>query len=149
MNESPATEPLELTQPTLELRPVSSAMHPGVITCHPGATLRDVARMMANVGIHAVVVWGDEEDDSQGFWGIVSDLDLVTAAARGELLAGPAVGAAKTEVVTVRAGESLMRAAKLMEGHRATHLVVVADDRDRPIGVLSTLDLARALARSA
>ena len=149
MNESPATEPLDLTQPTLELRPVSSAMHPGVITCHPGATLRDVARMMANVGIHAVVVWGDEEDDAQGFWGIVSDLDLVTAAARGERLAGPAVGAAKTEVVTVRASESLMRAAKLMEGHRATHLVVVADDRDRPIGVLSTLDLARALARSA
>lgn len=143
-----AREPMEITQPVLEFRPVSSAMHPGVITCHPGATLRDVARMMANVGIHAVVVWGDEEDDSQGFWGIVSDLDLVTAAARGERLAGPAVGAAKSEVVTVRAGESLLRAAQLMEAHRATHLVVIADDRDRPVGVLSTLDLARALARS-
>jgi CBS domain-containing protein len=140
-------DPLEVTQPVLELRPVSSAMHPGVITCDSGATLCDVARMMANVGIHAVVVWGDQEDDSQGFWGIVSDLDLVTAAARGERLAGPAVGAAKSEVVTVRASESLFRAAQLMEEHRSTHVVVLADDRDRPIGVLSTLDVARALAR--
>jgi CBS domain-containing protein len=143
-----ATTPAPSTQPVLALRPVSDAMHPGVITCHPAATLRDVARMMANVGIHAVVVWGDEEDDSEGFWGIVSDLDLVTAAARGELLAGPAVGAARTDVVTVRARETLLHAAHLMEQHRVTHLVVLADDRDRPIGVLSTLDVARALARA-
>ncbi|HET9287516.1 MAG TPA: CBS domain-containing protein [Gaiella sp.] len=147
---SPAstTTPEPSTQPVLALRPVSEAMHPGVITCHPGATLRDVARMMANVGIHAVVVWGDEEDDSEGVWGIVSDLDLVTAAARGEQLAGPAVGAARTEVVTVRGRASLLHAAHLMEQHGVTHLVVLADDRDRPIGILSTLDVARALARA-
>lgn len=137
--------PTSPTQPVLERKLVSEAMHPGVITCHPGSTLRDVARMMGNVGIHAVVVWGDEEDDSEGAWGIVSDLDLVTAAARGEELARSAVGAAKTEVVTVRAGATLLEAAQLMEGHRVAHLVVLADTHERPVGVLSTLDLARAL----
>jgi len=142
-----AFEPLSAAQPALALRPVATAMHPGVITCHPGATLRDVARMMANIGIHAVVVWGDEEEDAEGAWGIVSDLDLVSAAARGETLAGPAVGAARTEVVTVNGGETLLHAAHLMEEHRTTHLVVVGEKHGRPIGVLSTLDVARALAR--
>ena len=140
-------EPPPSAQPALALRPVATAMHPGVITCHPGATLRDVARMMANVGIHAVVVWGDDEADAEGIWGIVSDLDLVAAAARGEVLAGPAVGAARTEVVKVAANESLLHAAHLMEQHGVTHLVV-ASDRDRPIGILSTLDVARALAKA-
>lgn len=143
-----AFQPVSATQPALAVRPVSTAMHAGVITCHPGATLRDVARMMANIGIHAVVVWGDVEEDAEGAWGIISDLDLVSAAARGERLAGPAVGSARTEVVTVGAQETLLHAAHLMEGNRTAHLVVV-DEKGRPIGVLSTLDLARAIARAA
>jgi CBS domain-containing protein len=141
-----AVEPHPSPQPELARKTVSSAMHPGVITCHSGATLRDVARMMANAGVHAIVVWGDEDADSQGFWGIVSDLDLVTAAARGEALAGPAVGFAKTEVVTVDATDTLLHAANLMEQHRVAHLVVVGPGHERPVGVLSTLDLARTLA---
>ncbi len=143
-----AFQPLPVAEPVLSLRTVSAVMHPGVITCHPGATLRDVARMMANIGIHAVVVWGDEEEDAEGAWGIVSDLDLVSAAARGETLAGAAVGAARTEVVTIDGGETLLHAAHLMEQHRATHLVVLDGRIGRPIGMLSTLDLARALARA-
>jgi CBS domain-containing protein len=144
-----AFQPVAVAQPALALRPVSTAMHPGVITCNPGATLREVARMMANIGIHAVVVWGDAEEDAEGAWGIVSDLDLVSAAARGETLAGSAVGAAHTEVVTVNGGETLLDAAHLMEAHRVTHLVVVDARHGRPTGVLSTLDVARALAREA
>lgn len=131
---------------SLERQRVASAMHAGVITCLPSAPLRYVARTMAGAGIHAVVVWGDEEDDSEGIWGVVSDLDLVAAATRGEHVAHSAVGAAKTEVVTVRASETLSRAAELMTQHRVTHLIVLDDERERPVGVLSTLDLARALA---
>ena len=134
-------------QHTLALRKVSSAMHHGVIACHSGSTLRDVARTMANVGIHAVVVWGDAEDDSVGLWAIVSDLDLVAAVARGETLAGSAVGASRSEVVTIRPDDTLLHAATLMEQTGATHLVVCAEHHDRPVGVLSTLDLARALVR--
>ena len=132
----------------LALRPVSSAMHHGVITCHPTSTLRDVARTMANVGIHLVVVWGDEEDDSEGVWGVVTDVDLIAAAARGEALASAAVGAGHTKVVTIQAHESLLHAAHVMVEHRVTHLLVLSDGTRRPIGVLSTLDLARALSRA-
>jgi hypothetical protein len=32
-----------------------------------------------------------------------------------------------------------------MVQHRTTHLIVLADDRDRPVGVLSALDITRTL----
>jgi len=138
-------EPVSVDQPLLEERLVSDVMHHGVLTCHSGSSLRDIARTMRSHGIHAVAIWGDEEGDSVGFRGIVSDLDLITAAARGESLASPAAKAARTDIVCVRAGADLLEAARLMADHRTTHLVVLADDRDRPVGVVSTLDLAAAL----
>ena len=144
-----AAAPVSSAQHVLALRSVSSAMHHGVITCHPSSTLRDVARTMARAGIHLVVVWGDEEDDSEGVWGVVSDVDLIAAAARGDALASSAVGAAHSPVVTVGANESLLHAAHLMAERGVTHLVVLSEGVRRPLGVLSTLDLARALARTA
>jgi drug/metabolite transporter (DMT)-like permease len=52
-------------------------MNPGVLTCAPATTLRDVARMMSMHRIHAVVVLGN--DSGLRPWGVVSDLDLVGA----------------------------------------------------------------------
>ena len=46
--------------------------------------------------------------------------------------------------LTVTADDSIRRAAELMVAGGAGHLVVVK--RGRPVGVISTLDLARALA---
>ena len=76
-------------------------------------------------------------------WGIVTALDLVTAALPG---AGtPDAGAlASTEIVTVDAEEPLPRAAQLMVEHQLSHLLVVSGAR--PVGILSTLDVAGCLA---
>ena len=78
-------------------------------------------------------------------WGIVSDLDLVAASTVRDLDDQSAGGSAATPVVTVSPNESLGRAAQLMTEHNTAHLVVV--DRERPIGVLSTIDIAAGLAR--
>jgi CBS domain-containing protein len=131
--------------PELERLSVARAMHPGVITCLPGASLRRVSRTMTTARVHAVVVWGDEEDDSEGIWGAISDLDLITAVARGETTARGAVGASGTPVATIAETASLQRAAEVMERQGVTHLVVVDEDRARPVGVLSSLDIARVL----
>ena len=53
---------------------------------------------------------------------------------------------AATPAVTVTTDDDLARAAELMDEHRASHLVVVEPRSTRPIGVLSSLDIARALA---
>ncbi|MEX2613520.1 MAG: CBS domain-containing protein [Gaiellaceae bacterium] len=130
---------------SLGARTVGDAMHPGVITCLPRASLRDVARIMSSSRVHAVVVWGDEEDDSEGIWGLVSDLDLVAAAAQGSPTARSAVGVAGTPAVTVRETDTLQHASELMSQNGVSHLVVLGDGVEHPAGILSTLDIARAV----
>jgi CBS domain-containing protein len=126
---------------------VAEAMHPGVLTCPLETSLRDVARMMSLYRIHAVVAFGEDSDDAEGpgLWGVVSDLDLVQAAVSGDLADRTARGTAVTPVLMVRPEDTLLHAAQLMSEHEVTHLVVADHGSARPIGVLSTLDLARAL----
>ena len=47
--------------------------------------------------------------------------------------------------MTVVPTETLERAAQLMTEHNTTHLIVVEPHWQRPIGVLSTLDIAASL----
>ncbi len=131
--------------PPLDGRLVSSVMHPGVMTCHSGSTLHDVARTMATHGVHSVAIWGDEGEDSIGFLGMISALDLLSAVMRGESLASSALVAARRDLHTVRASAPLSEGARLIVDEKASHVIVLADDRDRIVGVLSALDVTRAL----
>jgi CBS domain-containing protein len=133
---------MTVTLPELSTGTVGEAMSAGVITCLPETPLRVVARMMATYRVHSVVVFGHDDDLSP--WGVVSDLDLVGAlGGRSTPTAG---GVAATPVVTVAPEETLVRAAQLMRENATAHLLVVENDTRTPIGVLSTLDIARALA---
>jgi CBS domain-containing protein len=135
-------------EPGLRSIAASDAMHAGVLSCPPETPLRDVARMMARYAIHAVAVYTEESeaDEAIGLWGIVADEDLVRAAAEGDLESHTAGGTARTPLVMIYPHESLQRAAELMREHRVTHLLVVSSESERPLGVISTLDLARAVA---
>jgi CBS domain-containing protein len=141
----PGLVPTATHESVLGHKRVSDVMHPGVMTCHSGSSLFDVARTMVAHGVHAVAVWGDEGEDSVGFRGMISDLDLLTAVMRGESLASSALTAVRRTPHTVRAGADVSEGAQLMVDEGATHVIVVADDRDRIVGVLSALDVARAL----
>ena len=138
-----ASEPLRHSffGPPFAAASVSDAMRVGVLSCPADTPLRDVARMMALNRIHAVVVSGLDDDRP---WGVVSDLDLVAVAADLDRIAARDV--ASTELVTVRGDEPLARAAQVMVEHELAHLVVVAAGSGHPVGVLSTLDVAGALA---
>jgi CBS domain-containing protein len=126
---------------------VGDAMSAGVISCPPETPLRTVARMMATYRVHAVFVfdYGDEDDESVELWGLVSDLDLA-AAVCADVDARTARSSAVTPLVTVASDEPLERAAQLMAEHGIAHLAVVDRSTRRPIGVVSTLDIARAVA---
>ena len=125
---------------------VFDAMRRGVPTCSRDASLADVAGLMASRRVNCVVV-ADEPGGADSLWGIVSDLDLVAAAGVRDLDEQTAGAAAATAAVTVGPGETVQRAAQLMTEHATTHLVVV-DAMRRPVGVISTLDVAAALADS-
>jgi CBS domain-containing protein len=103
--------------------------------------------MMVSHRIHSVVVWGDDEPDAEGVWGVVSDLDLVEIGATEDVGHRTAGESARSPAVMIRPEASLRRAAQLMREHSTTHLIVV-DPREHPIGVVSTLDVAAFLAGS-
>jgi CBS domain-containing protein len=129
------------TLPELTTGTVGDAMTPGILTCLPVTPLRVVARMMAGHRVHAIVVFGN--DNRLLPWGVVSDLDLVGAIGT-HAIAGAVAG---SPVVTVTPDDSLLCAAQLMREHSTAHLIVIADEASPlPIGILSSLDLARALA---
>jgi CBS domain-containing protein len=122
---------------------VGEIMHPGVLYCPPEAPLRWAAEMMARHRVHAVVVLGDDEEG--GLWSVVSDTDILAALALRELDEHSAGGMARTPLVTISRSDSVARAAELMREHSVTHLLVIAG-REHPVGVVSTLDLAGAVA---
>jgi len=130
-----------------ELATVGEAMSRGVISCPPETPLRVVARMMVTLGVHAIFVFEhtDEDDEAPQLWAVVSDLDLV-AATRLDLDSLTAGATAVTPLVTVAADRSVAEAGSLMAQYGIAHLAVTDPDSRRPIGVISTLDIARAVA---
>lgn len=123
---------------------VAEVMHWGLVSCPADASLDIVAALMTAERIHCVVVV--HEGDAGPLWGIVSDLDLVAAASVRPLSEQRAGGTAMRPAVTIAPSESLDVAARLMARNGVSHLVVVDPVERRPVGVLSTLDLAGALA---
>jgi CBS domain-containing protein len=141
---SPTPTPAEL----LARRTVREGMQLGLYTCSPDAGIQELAAAMAEHSIHSVVVAGIERRDRGGehlAWGIVSDLDLIRALRPGgeNATAGELAG---TEILTVSPNETLEGAVQLMTEHETAHLVVVSPQTGRPVGMLSTLDVARAVA---
>lgn len=131
--------------PRYENATVGDVMRHGVITCAADTTVRTVARMMSSYHVHAVVVTEDEGDGELTPWGLVSDFDLLRAAHAGaeELTAGQV---SRSPAVMVAPSDTLDHAAELMREHGTGHLVVISPSDARPIGVVSTLDVAGALA---
>jgi CBS domain-containing protein len=122
---------------------VADAMHRGVVTCRPEATLFTVARLLAAHRIHAVVVAPSTEEQD---WRMISDLDLATVFSDGLLNEATAATVASAPTVFVGPDETLARAAQLMAEREAHHLVVLARGTRHPVGIISTLNIADALA---
>ena len=136
---------LPATEPLLGAQTVADAMHHGIATCPPSAGLREVAELLSEHRVHCAVVAepsGDEE--SPTLWGIVTDVDLMRGL--GSPVPLTAGNLAALDIVTVTPADDLEQAARLMGEHDVAHLIVMADGR--PAGVLSTLDVARAVTRA-
>lgn len=131
--------------PRYEHATVADVMRHGVITCTAETTVRTVARMMSSYHVHAVVVTEDDGEGGLSPWGMVTDFDVLRAAhaGAGDLMAGQV---SRTPAVMIAPTDTLTHAADLMREHGTGHLVVIAPNDGRPVGVVSTLDVAGALA---
>jgi CBS domain-containing protein len=133
--------------PALERATVVDAMHPGILTCAPDTPLVEVARLMSIHRVHCVAVAGVMHDANGEslVWRILSDADLAAAAAAGDLSV-TAASVATDPPATAWTSDPLREAAKTMAEHKLSHLVVLSTNDGRPVGVLSTLDIAHVLA---
>jgi CBS domain-containing protein len=126
---------------------VDAVMHRGLISCSGATLIAEVGAEMARHSIHCVVV-ADAGGPAAPEWGIVSDLDLMAAVAAGDthLTAGEISGSPSVEIAP---GATLEDAARMMVEHHASHLLVREPGAARPIGVISSLDVAGGLGATA
>jgi len=128
---------------------VREAMHPGILTCAPDVSLVEIAELLATHRVHCVAVIGvAQREGARLVWGIVSDLDVVRAVHTAGAEPPTAGEIAATEPVTVDADEPLAAALQAMAEHDVHHLVVVDGAEPQPVGILSCLDVARAIAQA-
>jgi CBS domain-containing protein len=118
---------------------IADAMSPGLLACPPNMPLRAVAGMMIVHEVHAVVMW----DGSEVLPGIVTDLDVVDAA---KAIDGADAAAVAGMPLTIALGEPLAAAAAMMAESGQSHVLVLEPGSGRPAGMLSTFDLAAAVA---
>ncbi len=127
-------------------RTVGELMTDGAVMASTDLSLADAAELMDFYRVSGLPVVDGDGD----LVGVISQTDLLHARTTRalwqawpgltvrHLMTGPAV--------TVTSEVSLDEAARLMERRRIHRLVVVADDDETPIGVLSVSDLVRAMA---
>jgi CBS domain-containing protein len=124
---------------------VADAMQQGILTCRARTPLREVAWLMATRRVHCVLVRGVGPEAPETF-AVLSDLDLARATAHGALDDVSAGDIARSPLIIVSPDATLQHAADLMARHTCTHLLVLGRGTGAPVGVLSTLDIAAALA---
>jgi CBS domain-containing protein len=121
---------------------VGDVMHRGVITCTPQTPATKVAAMMAAHRIHAVVVIAAPELPR-----LVTAADIA-AALYADALETSRAGDLAGWAPLVRLSDTIDEALARMHEASSSHAVAV-DRLNRPLGVLSVLDLVEATASRA
>jgi len=124
-------------------------MHHGVLTCTEQTSVQDVAQMMTEHDVSALVV----VNARGGMVGLISRTDLVNARLYEQYWKNwqelKAWNLMTPDVVSVQANNTIGEASKLMMEKKIHRVVVIeeSDEEKKPIGVLSITDLVREISR--
>jgi len=126
---------------------VDQLMTPDPIVIDESATVDEAVRLLEENEISGMPV----VDRDGVLLGVISQTDIVRARAVGHLWhRWPGLRVRHlmhSPALTADRSMSLEEAAQMMERAHVHRLVVVDDDQTTPVGVISTTDLVRALAR--
>jgi CBS domain-containing protein len=123
----------------VHVRQILEAKGTVVDTVTTGATLADVARLLAEHGVGALVV----SDDGETIAGIVSERDLARSIARhgASALDQPVIDAMTSQVSTCAPGDAIESLMETMTVQRIRHLPVTVDGR--LAGIVSIGDVVK------
>lgn len=126
---------------------VEDVMHRGIVSCARSSSAGEIAQLMISADVHCVAVLSPSPEPGHPplIWGIVTDLNLLRALAESQSEA-TAETLAGGQVIRVRPTQTIDEAADVMIRSGAHHLVVIDADELQPIGILSTTDVAAAIA---
>jgi CBS domain-containing protein len=138
---------LEVVQDETDVPLVGQLMTPDPIVVEDGASLDDAVRLLEENEISGLPVV-----DRDGLLvGVLSQTDIVHARAVGHLWSRwPGLRVRHlmhAPALTADRDMTMEEAAQIMERSHVHRLIVVDDDQLKPVGVISTTDLVRALAR--
>lgn len=115
---------------------VSEIMHKGIPAVNVKDSVRKVAELMRQEDVTAVPVL--ENGRPVGF---VTDRDIViSCVAEGYSMDRPISHALSEDVICVKEHQDIEEATRLMEDNQVSRILVI-DDNERPIGILSLHDL--------
>lgn len=119
---------------------VRDIMHKGVIECRPDTVLKEVVRIMADTGVHAIVVEkpGGEID------GIISHMDLLKVYGQN-LLNYKACDIMTKNVIEISPDATIEEAIRIMLERKIHRLVITepCPGGRQAVGILSTTDIIR------
>jgi CBS domain-containing protein len=109
-----------------------------MITITAEDTILAAAKLMVENNIGLLVITRARPEGQ--LVGVISERDIIRVIASGRALATQVVEVCTKNVVRVRVNSDVAEAAKAMNKHGIRHVVVV-DDSDKPVGVVSMRDL--------
>jgi CBS domain-containing protein len=119
-------------------RLVNDIYHKGIIFCKPETPLQEVIRVMADTEIHAIMV---AEQEGEPPVGVVSHTDIIARYGK-DLAPLQARDVMTAEVISIPEKATVEEGAKKLLESRTQRLLVV-NDNDKPLGILSTTDIIR------
>ncbi len=121
---------------------VREVMHRGVITAREDYLAKDIARVMNDTEVHALIVV-DMQDQIKG---VISHMDILRIYGKDHLKYR-ARDLMTPKVLRVEPTAPLEEAVKLMLENKVHRLLVVesTDRGERPVGIISTTDIIRDL----
>jgi len=102
------------------------------------ASILDAATVMVTRNLGLLVVCDNKEKTK--LVGVVSERDIMRAVASGRRMSAPIDEISTKRVITLKASSDVAEAARAMNRYKIRHVVVV-DDNETPIGVVSMRDL--------
>ena len=117
---------------------VSDIVTRGLFTIPSDASVLEASKLMVQKNIGLLVVC--DVNDKTKLSGVISERDIIKSISLGDKLPAHVDAIFTKNVITVKANSDVAEAAKAMNRHGIRHVVVV-DDRNVPVGVVSMRDL--------